>query len=174
MKHKSKQAAIFVLAVYAVFMCVSISCSSGLAPRMEYAPDMPDAPKVVILFETTSFKTELVVGLAKTLKGKGILVITDDIKMAGKYPPGHYDMVVFVASVHAFHVSGVVDDYIRLNPEAANILLASTSGKGNLTGLERNEDLQRVDTITGASSDEKIGAFADKITNYVVVKLKGK
>ena len=160
-----------ILALFLFVFLISAGCASTLAPRIQYEPDHLARETVTILYHATSFKTELVDGIAKILKARGVRTVSDDIQNADIYPPSESDLIVLVVSVWAGRANKEAVKALESHPEAENWLVVSTSGRGTLTGLEGEEDFEHLDAVTGASDFDEMGGFVQRISRAIFRRL---
>lgn len=153
------------------FIFVAVGCAAKSVDPLHYIPAQEASHSAVILYHKTPFKIELVAGIAKVLKARGIRVTTDDLKHANEYPPIQADLVVLVVSVWAGQATGEALNYLESHAGVSNILVVSTSGRGSLTGLERYSKYQTIEAVTGASSLDSAGVFAEEITTAILRRL---
>jgi hypothetical protein len=146
--------------------------SSKIVPRLQYAPEGSAKKHVTILYHETPFKRELVDGVAKVLRTRGVSVVTDDLKYKDQYPPSRSDLVVLVVSVQMMRADKKAVQYIKSHQKAGNILVVSTSGRGSLSGLELYDEFSAPDCVTGASTMDAAGAFCERITQAIERKLE--
>ena len=160
--------AILALAFFA-FGCASAPTAS----RIDYKPEKDARRSVALLYDPTPFKRELVDGVAKMLRAQGVSVVTDDLRFAEMHPPGNYDLVVLAATVQFMRAGSKAVRYLKGHKKAKNILLVSTSGRGNLSGVETySGKFEPPDCLTGASEQDSMAALAERIAKRIMQRLE--
>jgi hypothetical protein len=162
---------LFMFFAVSILIFSTVGCAGKTADPIHYTPSQSPSHSVVILYHQTPFKKELVAGVAKLLKARQIEVTTDDLSNANEYPPVGADLVVLVVSVWAGQATGDALEYLDSHAGVSNVIMVSTSGRGSLTGIEGYKKYQSIETVTGASSIDTAGVFAEEITASILRRL---
>lgn len=151
----------------------SPGCSGEMASQLEYAPERENEnPWVILLYDPSDFKKELVDKVAGNLKDTGVYVQSDDLRRFANYPSYKYDLIVMFANVRAWQVNGAVDDYLNLNKNPKNLFLVITSGQGDLTGMDDETAQVPVDVITAASKKSELETLTLTVTQKILLYIQ--
>ena len=83
---------------------------------------------VFILFNDTSFKTEVVEKVSQSLTAKGYRVVTDNVKQARYYNSADYGAVVYMAELWVMHTPWHAKKFHKMNNTVRNTVFVITSG----------------------------------------------
>lgn len=149
-----------------------LGCSGSPGPKVDYMPDEKYEKKVVIFYQNSQYKRQLIDEIGSRLKEKGVFVTAMDIRDLEKNPPEGEELLVIATPVIAWGLPGPIIEYIRQNLKKKRMLLIVTSGRGDMTGLEEAGDYSWPEAITGASSLLDLKTRAEKITQTILRHLE--
>ena len=160
------------LVVFFFLTLLTIGCAPKVFSPIDFTPDGPAKARVLVAFEPTKFKTKLAHGTAKMLKAQGVFVEIDDLRNLENHPPENFDLVVMIGSVKGWRANSETMTYLENHkPVCGKALVVSTSGMGNMSGLERIKDFAPPDAITAASDTDRLHLTSDEVARTVLNKL---
>ena len=123
--------------------------------------EMGEKNVVFILFNDTSFKTEVVENVSQSLTAKGYRVVTDNVKQARYYNSADYGAVVYMAELWAWHTPWHARKFHRNNNTARNTVFVITSGDPDVVIKEPFE------AVTSASKTGEV----ERVSREILEKL---
>lgn len=155
-----------------ILMFLIPGCSGSPRPKVDYMPLGKYEQRVDIYYQNSQYKRELVERAGNLLKEKGVFVTTRDIRDLETSPPAGETLLVIAVPVIAWGLPGPIIEYVRRNLKNKRMLLITTSGRGDMTGLEEAGDYSWPETITGASSLPDLESRAEKAVEIILRRLE--
>jgi hypothetical protein len=123
------------------------------------APEKIETGKnvVCILYNDSTFKTEVVKTVSAYLESSGYRVVTDRTKRAKFYPASKFGAVIYIAEYWMWHVPYHQKSYYNENNKASNIVFVTTAGDPDVWITKP------FDAITSVSKKSEVGRVSKDI-----------